>query len=293
MIIRFVVILSLFCLVGCAPIPSFTYEVENSTAPTHVIFKNQSEKAESYRWQFGDNNTSEEAEPKHRYIASGNYEVTLFATKKNKEKSIKQRIVIKAPEKCLVELETKFGNILIELFDSTPKHRDNFTKLAEQGFYDSLLFHRVIDGFMIQGGDPDSKAAPTGKPLGMGGPGYQVEAEIMPDNIHIKGAIAAARTGDQINPERKSSGSQFYIVQGRPVTKPMLEVMENRMGIKYTDEQKAAYLEKGGTPQLDAQYTVYGQVVEGLDIIDKIAKVGTDARDRPAEDLTMKVRVIK
>lgn len=290
---RLLIVLSFFYIVSCAPIPQFTYEVEESVAPARVKFANQSEKAETYRWEFGDSNTSDETEPDHRYMASGNYEVTLFAIKGNKEKSIKQRIVIEAPQRCLVELETKFGNMLIELFDSTPKHRDNFTKLAEQGFYDSLLFHRVIDGFMIQGGDPDSKEAIAGKPLGMGGPGYQVEAEILPENIHIKGAIAAARTGDQINPQRKSSGSQFYIVQGRPVTKPMLEVMENRMGIKYTEEQKTAYLEKGGTPQLDAQYTVYGQVVEGLDVIDKIAKVEKDGRDRPMEDVVMKVRVIK
>lgn len=278
---------------GCAPIPNFTYTPESTVAPAIVKFENQSEKAENYAWQFGDKSTSTEIEPTHRYMASGNYEVELKAIKGNKERIIKQKIVITAPEQCLVELETPFGNMLIELFNSTPKHRDNFIKLAEEGFYDSLLFHRVISGFMVQGGDPDSKGAVAGRALGMGGPGYQVDAEISPDHVHVKGALAAARTGDQINPQRKSSGSQFYIVQGRPVDENMLNVVQSRMGIRYTDEQKAAYLAQGGTPQLDAQYTVFGRVVQGLDVLDKIAEVATDQRDRPLEDVTMKIVVIK
>lgn len=281
-------------LISCGPTAKFTYTIEKADAPARVAFSNQSEKAENYQWQFGDGDTSSLVSPSHRYLISGNYEVMLSAIRGKKEKVTKQRIVIDAPQKCLVQIETTYGNMLIELFDSTPKHRDNFIKLAEEGFYDSLLFHRVIDGFMIQGGDPDSKTAQSGQPLGMGGPSYQVDAEIIPSkHVHVKGALAAARTGDNVNPARKSSGSQFYIVQGRPANDGALDAMESRMGFKYSPEQRKSYLEVGGTPQLDGAYTVFGQVIEGLEVIDEIAKVKKDPRDRPIENVMMKVTVIK
>lgn len=280
-------------LVACGPISKFVYTTEQTTAPAEVTFENQSEKAEAYLWDFGDGNTSTDTMPAHRYIASGNYEVTLEAKKGKQSKISKQRIVINPPQKCLVQLETSYGNMLIELFDSTPKHRDNFIKLAEEGFYNGLLFHRIIEGFMIQGGDPQSKNAKPGQSLGMGGPGYQVDAEISPENVHLKGALAAARQGDQVNPERKSSGSQFYIVQGNPVPENMLSMMEKRSGMKYSEEQKNAYTEIGGTPQLDGAYTVFGQVLEGMDVIDSISVAPRDRRDRPEQNIEMKVTVIK
>ena len=183
--------------------------------------------------------------------------------------------------------------MVAELFDATPKHRDNFLKLIEQGFYDGLLFHRVIDGFMIQGGDPDSKTAAAGAPLGSGGPGYQVPAEFVDSLVHIKGSLAAARTGDNINPQRMSSGSQFYIVQGRPIEKNVIEMFETRKGITYTPEQKEEYMELGGTPALDRDYTVFGRVISGLDVIDKIATVQKDARDRPLKDVKMYIKAVK
>ena len=180
-----------------------------------------------------------------------------------------------------------------ELSDATPQHRDNFLKLAEEGFYNGTLFHRVIDGFMIQGGDPNSKTAAAGAPLGSGGPSYQVPAEFVDSLVHIKGAIAAARTGDNVNPEKKSSGSQFYIVQGSPVDDATLDMIEKRKGFTYTPEQRAAYKEHGGTPFLDRDYTVYGKVISGFDVLDKIAKVPKDARDRPKENVPMTVKVIR
>ena len=192
-----------------------------------------------------------------------------------------------------VELETSYGKIKIVLFDKTPKHRDNFLKLAKQGYFNDLLFHRVIKGFMIQGGDPDSKGAAAGRSLGMGGPGYQVPAEFVNDFIHVKGALAAARTGGPMNPEKESSGSQFYIVQGSPINEQQLTQLESRSGIKYTAEQKALYAKYGGTPFLDHEYTVYGQVTEGLDVIDKIAAAKTASGDRPAEDVKMKITIIE
>ena len=206
---------------------------------------------------------------------------------------MEKRIQISPPDKCLVEIETRFGNMLVELYDETPQHRDNFLKLAEEGYFDGLLFHRVIDGFMIQGGDPESRNAPSGKALGMGGPGYQVPAEFNSKYVHLKGALAAARQGDQVNPEKKSSGSQFYIVQGKPVSESNLQLTEARNGIQYTPEQKEEYMTIGGTPFLDQGYTVFGRVIDGLNVIDSIATVRTDSRDRPTEDVAMKIRVIK
>ena len=282
------------CLASCAsPIAKFAYETEEAVAPSKVKFENQSQKADKYFWDFGDGNTSEEEIPDYRYLISGNYEITLKAQKGKRSSTVKRNIVIKAPEKCLVEIQTEQGNMLVELFDSTPQHRDNFVKLAENGFYDDLLFHRVISGFMLQGGDPESKDAPANKALGTGGPGYQVDAEFNDDLVHTKGALAAARTGDAINPERRSSGSQFYIVQGGPINENQLDILERRKGVRYTEEQRAAYLENGGTPHLDGGYTVFGQVIEGLDVIDKIAATETNNRDRPATDIKMTVKVIK
>jgi peptidyl-prolyl cis-trans isomerase B (cyclophilin B) len=188
-------------------------------------------------------------------------------------------------------IETDYGNMKVELFDTTPKHKENFIKLAEEGFYNDLLFHRVMNGFMVQGGDPESKDAPPSKRLGAGGPGYTIDAEI--GAYHFKGALAAARQGDQVNPQKKSSGSQFYVVQGKPVNAAQLDMMEQQKGISYSEEDKKRYMEVGGTPFLDNEYTVFGQVIEGMDVIDKIAAVQTAPGDRPVEDVKMKVRIVK
>lgn len=190
-----------------------------------------------------------------------------------------------------VEVETEFGNMKIELYNSTPIHRDNFIKLANDGFYDGLLFHRVIKGFMVQGGDPKSKDAKPEQRLGSGGPGYQIDAEI--GAPHFKGTLAAARTGGPQNPEKRSSGSQFYLVQGQVQTDQMLDAMEKRSNIKYNPSQREKYKTIGGTPMLDNDYTVYGEVVEGMDVIDKIAEVPTANGDRPLQDVKMKVRILK
>ncbi len=190
--------------------------------------------------------------------------------------------------------ETDYGDMLIKLYDKTPLHRDNFIELAEEGFYDGLLFHRVIEEFMIQTGDPESKDAEPGEPLGRGGPDYTIEAEFREGLFHKKGALAAARQGDQVNPEKRSSGSQFYIIQGRVFSNQELDQFEQRMGEKFTEEQREAYTTIGGVPHLDNEYTVFGEVLEGLDIIDKIAEVETNPQDRPVEDIRLKsVEVIK
>ena len=262
-------------------------------APSKVKFTNESQKAENYLWDFGDGDTSSLVNPTHKYLMSGNYTIELIAKKGNKTAKKHINLHIQAPEICLVILETPFGEMEIELYDETPKHRDNFIKLAEKGYYDNLLFHRVIDGFMVQGGDPKSKNAASGKRLGSGGPGYLIDAEFNPELVHLKGALAAARTGGSSNPEKKSSGSQFYIVEGNKLTEAQLKQIENKKGIHYTAEQKKIYMEEGGTPFLDMDYTVFGRVIKGLDVIDKITKSKIDRANRPVEDVWMKIKVIK
>lgn len=190
-----------------------------------------------------------------------------------------------------VEIETDYGTMKVVLYDETPIHRDNFIKLANEGFYDDLLFHRVIKDFMIQGGDPRSKDAAVGTALGSGGPGYTLEAEI--GAPHLYGRLAAARTGGASNPDKRSSGSQFYIVQGRKYAAPQLDALESQKGIKYNETQRAQYKEIGGTAELDMEYTVFGEVVEGFEVIDKIALEQTDRSNRPVKNVKMHIKVIK
>lgn len=236
-----------------------------------------------------------------------------------------------------LKIKTNEGDIIIRLYDETPKHRDNFLKLAKEGYYNGTLFHRVIKDFMIQGGDPNSKNAPKGKVLGTGGPDYTIPAEfIYPQLFHKRGALSAARTSDEVNPERASSGSQFYIVWGKIYKSAALKQLERQMGIQqeqdvfnqlakqhhdeimnlrrnrdhvglqtlqdklieetkekcksqgkptFTPEQNEAYTTLGGTPFLDNQYTVFGEVEEGLDIVERIQNCQTDRNDRPSEDV--------
>lgn len=240
----------------------------------------------------------------------------------------------KVNEDAKVLLHTSEGDIEILLYGDTPKHQENFLKLVKEGYYDGTLFHRVINEFMIQAGDPDSKNAPAGKQLGQGGPGYQIDAEfVYPKHFHKRGALAAARTSDQINPERKSSGSQFYIVTGQKYSPDQMEQMEQQMkmgqmqsifyriagqhqteiremqqkgdreglqklqeeivaqaekeagDVKLTPEQREAYTTVGGTPHLDGQYTVFGEVTKGMDVVEKIEKTKTGASDRPVNDI--------
>ncbi|NNE30102.1 MAG: peptidylprolyl isomerase [Saprospiraceae bacterium] len=187
-------------------------------------------------------------------------------------------------------ISTEMGDIRIVLYDSTPRHKDNFVKLVKEGFYDGLLFHRVMKGFMIQGGDPQSRTAAPGTSLGNGGPGYTIPHEI--GAPHFRGAMAAARTPDNVNPDKESSGSQFYLVDGRKTTDAELNRFESMKGIKYNDVQRQLYLEKGGTPQLDGDYTVFGEVVEGMDVVDAIASAQKDRANRPLKDITMTIKLV-
>ena len=248
-----------------------------------------------------------------------------------------------------VLLKTSEGDIVVGLYDNTPKHKENFTKLVKEGFYDGLLFHRVMKDFMIQGGDPESKDAAPDAMLGNGSPGYQIDSEFIPANIHKKGALAAARQPDNVNPERKSSGSQFYLVHGNKYSleeiqnmdanmaqevknqlfqrmlqspdnaelknriealskvgnqkelnylmqqiSPTIEQEYQKLNLGHTQEQLDVYLEIGGTPFLDGLYTVFGEIVEGLDVVDKIAEQAVNAKNRPIKDvIIIKAKIVK
>lgn len=209
--------------------------------------------------------------------------------------SQKDSTVTRKDRKKDVLLQTSYGNIIVRLSDSTPLHRDNFIKLTKVGFYDSVLFHRVIKNFMIQAGDPDSKNAPAGKPLGSGGPGYRIPAEFKQSLFHKKGVIAAARDN---NPEKASSASQFYITQGRIHTDGSLDTIEtDRLRRKIPAPLREVYKTIGGVPHLDQNYTVFGEVVKGIEVVDRIASVQTSKgpdRDRPVENIIIiKAKLIK
>ncbi len=193
----------------------------------------------------------------------------------------------------LVVIHTDQGDIKIRLYDETPQHKANFIKLVNEKYYDGSLFHRCIKDFMIQGGDPDSKTATPGQMLGNGGPGYTVPAEFVDKYFHKKGALAAARMGDNVNPKKESSGSQFYLVQGKKYTDAELDMIQQSSGKTYTPEQRNIYKTIGGTPFLDHGYTVFGEVVEGLDVIDKIAALHCDQSNRPQTDVKMTMEIIK
>lgn len=260
------------------------------------------------------------------------------------QKTIKKEYAMDLKDCTKVTIETSLGEIEVALYNETPQHRDNFVKLAKEGYYDGVLFHRVIDEFMIQTGDGDSKTATAGQRLGSGGPGYTVPAEIVyPKLFHKRGALAAARTPDQVNPERRSSGSQFYIVTGKvydaqqlaqyeknvkgrrmqeivntlaaPYRKDVMtwrregntaaidslqnrlikeaEAKVNKENLAMTPAQLDAYQSVGGTPHLDGQYTVFGEVTKGMDVVEKIEKAQTDGNDRPLEDIKIKKVTVK
>lgn len=199
-----------------------------------------------------------------------------------------------------VSIKTALGTMVVELYNETPKHRDNFIKLAKEGFYDSLLFHRVQQNFMIHGGDPDSRGeVHPAATLGKGGPDYTIPAEILPQFIHKMGALCAYNGGKKRSPNLESNGSQFFIVDGQPLKQYQLDQLQKESGIKYTPEQTAAYLEMGGVPMLDQTYTVFGEVVEGFDILHKIAASKTMRMndpvmpDRPVEDIRMTITVLE
>jgi len=215
--------------------------------------------------------------------------ILLFSTPAFSQKNNKTDKKAAMEKVYYVQITTDFGTMKVKLYNETPLHRDNFVKLVSEGFYDSLLFHRVIKGFMIQGGDPQSKNAAAGQMLGSGDVGYRIPAEFNDSLYHKKGVLAAARDN---NPEKASSGCQFYIVQGKPMIENELQMAERRSGKPMSEAKRNDYKTIGGSAWLDGEYTVFGEVVEGLDVIDKIAAVPCGPMDRPATDVRMKMVLV-
>lgn len=203
----------------------------------------------------------------------------------------------KKDKRSIVRIETSMGNIRVALLDDAPIHRDNFLKLAERGHYDGTIFHRVINKFMIQGGDPTSKTAPAGALLGDGGVDYTLPPEfLLPYYYHLRGALAAARESDDVNPEQRSSGSQFYIVTGKSFGPASLKKVRQQLeekGIEMTSQMFEDYEQYGGAPHLDGSYTVFGQVIEGMDVAERIQTVATDKNDRPLENVVVLKMVVE
>lgn len=200
----------------------------------------------------------------------------------------------------IIEIVTSHGNLYVWLYDDTPLHKQNFIKLTREGFYDQTRFHRIIKDFMIQGGDPTSKYDSLKGKWGQGGPGYTLNAEISGTRFHKKGVLAAARMGDQVNPQRASSGSQFYIVEGTTFNDQSLDIIEKQIAMaihnpefKFTQEMRSAYKEVGGAPHLDMQYTVFGEVIYGIEVVDRISVVKTGSQDKPLENVEMDVNVLE
>jgi peptidyl-prolyl cis-trans isomerase B (cyclophilin B) len=196
-------------------------------------------------------------------------------------------------EERLIKIATIQGDMVLKLYNETPAHRDNMIKLIQDNFFDNQLFHRVIKDFMVQGGDPQSVGAPAGMRLGNGGPGYTIPAEFNPELFHKKGALAAARQGDGVNPQKASSGSQFYLVQGRVYTPEQINSFAQSGRVTFTEESLKAYTTVGGTPHLDGSYTVFGEIVEGMDVLDRIANTQTDSRDRPLADVVYSISIVR
>lgn len=198
------------------------------------------------------------------------------------------------PKNQYIRIKTEFGECIVKLYNETPLHRENLLKLVKDGYYNGTLFHRVIKDFMIQGGDPDSKTAKPDSLLGEGGPKYTIPAEFRDSLFHKKGVLAAAREGDMVNPKKESSGSQFYLVQGKVFTDEQLNSLEEkRLKFKIPEYQRQVYKTMGGAPHLDRNYTVYGEIVVGLDMVDKIAMLQTDKNNRPKRDVKMDISILK
>lgn len=276
------------------PKAAFTYQKAYDSNPHHVRFFNQSKNSYQYHWDFGDGHFSNDIEPKHQYVSTGRHKVSLTATKNNQSATYSQELIIDPPGICVAVIRTSLGVITVQLFDHCPRHRDHFIQRSEQGAYDGTIFHRVIKGFMVQGGDISTKPHTKGNKSNTNAGNKTIPAEISDTVFHVKGVLAAARQSDEVNPQKASSDSQFYIVQGRTVTDEQLDALELQKGISYPKKVRETMKNIGGSPQLDKEYTIFGQVISGLEVIDQIAEAKTDETDKPLEDIRIiSIKIIK
>lgn len=264
------------------PIADFTLKdaQKENQLPLLLQADNTSSNASSYIWKLNGREVSTSANLEHPVYDSGRYIIELEAIEDGKTHIQKKEIIVYPTESCLLLMRTSHGDLVFELLEDTPLHLRNMEQLIESKYYNGLLFHRVIDDFMIQGGDNKSRS--SGRRYDEPKP---IDHEIITDYPHYRGALAAARMPDAINPERASSGSQFYIVDGREYDLERMRKVQRDKYFDYTEEQLLTYVDKGGAPQLDGEYTVFGYMKQGFEVLDKIATVRTDKYDRPVDDV--------
>lgn len=261
------------------PVANFLIEGDTQLANS-LTFKNNSTNAESYTWKVNNKVISEEKDFQYNFYESGRHSVQLIAKKGSKSVSTESDVFIDPPSACMALLETNHGNMILSLNEETPLHLNNFVKMVNSGFYEGIIFHRVMDGFMIQGGDDKLRQTKF-----KGRIPNVITPEINNSMYHTRGALAAARMPDNVNPDKNSSSTQFYIVDGRPVDEDKLKDTESSKLINYSDEQIQDYLTNGGAPQLDGEYTVFGFLVDGFEVLESISVVKTNERDKPLEDV--------
>lgn len=266
--------------------PRALFDLESAVVEALANLKanNKSENADRFVWTLDGKEISEEFDLDFPIMESGNYSLELTAIKNNNQSTYAETIFVNAPQLCHVLISTSYGDLVVELFEETPIHLRNFTDLIKQSYYDGIAFHRVIDGFMIQAGDVKTKIQPSNILTKS-----EIPSEFRTEFVHTRGALAAARKPDNVNPEKASSGTQFYIVSGTSISIDDLNAYSQIRDVKYTDEQIQNYLDFGGTPQLDGEYTVFGKLIDGYDVLDKISMTQTDPRDKPIED----IRILK
>jgi peptidyl-prolyl cis-trans isomerase B (cyclophilin B) len=270
--------------------PASSYEVGEK-----VFIENMSDNASQFIWSIDDESFhgKKDLHFNHTFEKSGIYKLHLQSIEKGKKANYYENIEVKASNACRILMKTNLGNMVLELSDLTPLHRDNFIKLTENGYYDNILFHRVIEGFMAQTGDPNSRIQDAKVPS-LILTDYLIPKEFKDTLVHVKGTLAAARIGEAFNPDKASSATQFYLVQGRKIGDLQLDEYEFQKGIKYTPYARHTYKMYGGTPQLDMEYTVFGKIISGLDVLDNICSQSVDNQDKPIEDIKiLKMIVLK
>ncbi len=268
-------LIALLCGSCSRPVARFTQPVD-VTAASIIKLKNESSSSTQFKWYLDEDFFSDEAEPEYIFTSSGRFILKLEASDGKKTDVYNQEVIVKAPKRCYVLVKTNLGDMIFALSEKTPRHMRNFLKQVNDEFYSGISFHRVISGFMIQAGDETQKKRSRFP---------EVVNEINSELPHYRGALAAARMPDNINPDKKSSGSQFYIVQGKSLSEEELLNYASENLWDYTQEQTLNYIEKGGAPQLDGNYTVFGYLVKGEEVLDAIASVKTDGLDKPLSDV--------
>jgi len=266
----------------CAkPIVGFVQKSEkNLVVPAKVYFENTSENVTEYSWEIDGEVHSSDKHLEHTFYDSGKHSVVLIAKEGNKTTRKESVIYVEAPSYCTVLIKTTLGDLVVELNEDAPGHLQNFSELVESGFYEGIFFHRIIDDFMIQGGGNENRN--SGR--------RQTDPPTIPHEIntalpHYRGALAAARMPDDMNPEKASNGSQFYIVDGRGLDSDRMQKIQAEKLFDYTEDQIEKYISVGGAPQLDGEYTVFGYMISGFEVLDKIARTDTDKYDKPLEDI--------